>query len=98
MKPTTDSTRFDVGIEYFDRRKGDLIPADAPRSMEIDLELPEFSGKFANRPDWDKIFSRARELVVANCDLEKVRDVYIHNPYTGCVVARNVMSDKPYFI
>ena len=85
-KPTTDPTRFDVIISYFDRRKDDNVPEDAPREIEIDLDLKNHDCKFDDRPDRAQILKRAQELVAERCDVRLVREAHIRWPYTGCVI------------
>ena len=55
-------------------RKGDNVPEDALRRIKIDIDLINHLGKFQNRPDFDQILKRARELVVEKSDVKLVRN------------------------
>jgi len=92
MKSTTDQRRFDVEILYFDRRKDDVVPDNAPKRIEIDLDIRFHQGKWELHPDRVRIIERARELVKINCPLEKVRKASIYWPFIGSLVEDDVLN------
>lgn len=89
MKVDNDSTKFVAIIEYFDRRKDDHVPDDAPREIIVDIDVPQHKGGFGTHPMRSAILKRTVVLIKERCDIAIIRAVHIRWPHTRAVAVLN---------